>query len=100
MDTALAQIADDYFRCWMAAEPLTATELGVPGHDADVPDPSREAEDAYLAELDRIAARAGAVEPAALDTDERVTRSMLLRTIADRRAVCAARLDDVAVTAT
>jgi uncharacterized protein (DUF885 family) len=100
VDTDLARIADDYFRCWMAADPLTATEFGVPGHDADLPDPSRAAEDAQIAELDRIAARAGAVEPDTLDPGERVTRSMLLRTIADRRAELASRLSEVAVTAT
>jgi uncharacterized protein (DUF885 family) len=100
MDETLARTAEDYFRCWMRADPLTATESGVPGHDAEVPDPSREAEDAHLAELDRIAARAAAVDPAALDPQERVTRSMLLRLIADRRADLAARLSEVAVTAT
>jgi uncharacterized protein (DUF885 family) len=100
MDIDLARIADDYFRCWMAADPLTATEFGVPGHDAELPDPSREAEDAHLAELDRIATRAGAIDPVTLDPGERVTRSMLLRTIADRRAELASRLSEVAVTAT
>jgi len=100
MDTALARIAEDYFRRWMAADPLTATEFGVPGHDAEVPDPSLEAERAHLAELDRIAERARAVDPATLDAEERVTRSMLLRTIADRQAELAARLWEVAVTAT
>jgi uncharacterized protein (DUF885 family) len=100
MHTALAQIADDYFRRWMAADPLNATELGVPGHDAEVPDPSREAEEAYLADLDRLAERAGIVEPGALDPGERVTRSMLLRLIADQRAELRSRLAEVAVTAT
>jgi uncharacterized protein (DUF885 family) len=100
MDTELARIANDYFRRWMVADPFTATEFGVPGHDAEVPDPSREAEDAYAAELDRLATRARAVDPATLDPDERVTRSMLLRTIGDQRAELAARLSEVAVTAT
>jgi uncharacterized protein (DUF885 family) len=100
MDTDLARLADDYFRHWTAADPLTATEFGVPGHDAEVPDPSREAEETYLAELDRIAAQAQAVDPAGLHSDERVTRSMLLRLIGDQRAELAARLSEVAVTAT
>ena len=97
---ALARIADDYFRSWMAADPFTATEFGVPGYDAQVPDPSREAEDAHLAELDRIAARTRAVMPAGLDPGDRVTRSMLLRTVGDQRAALATRLGEVAVTAT
>ncbi|HZD03085.1 MAG TPA: DUF885 domain-containing protein [Actinomycetes bacterium] len=100
MDTDLARLADEYFRRRMAADPLTATELGVPGYDAEVPDPSREAEETYLAELDRIAAQARAVDPATLGPAERVTRSVLLRTIGDQRAELAARLSEVAVTAT
>jgi uncharacterized protein (DUF885 family) len=100
MDTELARIADDYFRAWMAADPFTATEFGVPGHDAEVPDPSRESEDAYLAGLEGIAARARALDPARLRPDERVTRSMLLRLIGDQRAELSARLSEVAVTAT
>jgi uncharacterized protein (DUF885 family) len=100
MDTELARLADDCFRRRMAADPITATEFGVPGYDAEVGDPSREAEAAHLAELDRIAARARALDPASLDEDDLVTRSMLLRTIGDERAELAARLSEVAVTAT
>jgi uncharacterized protein (DUF885 family) len=100
MDTELARLADDCFRRRMAADPLTATEFGVPGYDAEVADPSREAEAAHLAALDRIAARARALDPASLDGDDLVTRSMLLRTIDDERAGLAARLSEVAVTAT
>jgi uncharacterized protein (DUF885 family) len=100
MDAELARIADDYFRLWTAADPITATEFGVPGHDAEVPDPSREAQEVYLAELDRIAARALAVDSATLRPGERLTRSMLVRTVEDQRALLATQLFEVAVTAT
>ncbi len=97
---ALARLSDDYFRCWLTADPFTATEFGVPGYDAEVPDPGRAAEQAHLAELERIATEAAALDPRALDPQERVTRSMLERLAADRRAELAARLAEVAVTAT
>ena len=100
MDSDLARIADDYFRRWAAADPFTATEFGVPGFDAEVPDPIREAEDAYLADLDRIGERAQAVDEDTLDPGERVTRSMLLRMVDDQRALLGSRLSEVAVTAT
>jgi len=88
---ALARLSDDYFRCWLTADPFTATEFGVPGYDAEVPDPGRAAEQAHLAELERIATEAAALDPRALDPQERVTRSMLERLAADRRAELAAR---------
>ncbi len=100
MDLRLAQLSDELFRCWMAADPFTATEYGVPGYDAEVPDPSRAADRAYAAELDRIATAAAELDPRALDPGERVTRSMLERLAADRRTALAARLSEVAVTAT
>jgi uncharacterized protein (DUF885 family) len=100
MHAQLAQACDRYFRSWMAADPFTATEFGVPGYDAEVPDPSREADGARVAELDRLAAEAAAVDPAELLPDERVSRSMLLRQAADQREELGARLEEVAVTAT
>jgi uncharacterized protein (DUF885 family) len=100
MHAQLAQVCDRYFRSWMAADPFTATEFGVPGYDAEVPDPSRQAAAARAAELDRLAAEAAAVDPAELGPDERVSRSMLLRQCADQREELDARLEEVAVTAT
>src|SRR5919199_4421471 len=100
MHAQLAQVCDRYFRSWMAADPFTATEFGVPGYDAEVPDPSRQADAARAAELDRLAAEAAAIDPAELTPDERVSRSMLLRQCADQREELDARLDEVAVTAT
>src|SRR6266511_3197741 len=53
MDSQLARLCDAYIRSWMAADPFTATEFGVTGYDAEVPDPSREADSARIAELER-----------------------------------------------
>ena len=100
MHPELARVCDRYFRAWMAADPFSATEYGVPGYDAEVPDPSLQAEAARAAELARLEAEAAAIDPAGLTPDERVSRSMLLRQAADQREELAARLDEVAVSAT
>jgi uncharacterized protein (DUF885 family) len=100
MDAKLARLCDDYFRSWMASDPFTATEFGVPGWDAEVPDPSRDADRARMAELDRFGAEAAAIDPAPLTPDERVSRSMLLRLAADEREALQGRLAELAVTAT
>src|SRR6266700_2968955 len=100
MDSKLAQLCDAYFRSWMAADPFSATEFGVAGYDAEVPDPSRDADRARMAELARLGAEAARIDPAVLAPDERVSRSMLLRLAADEREELAGRLDELAVTAT
>jgi uncharacterized protein (DUF885 family) len=99
MDSKLAQLCDEYFRSWMASDPLTATEFGVPGWDAEVPDPSREADRARVAELERLGAEVARIDPAVLAPDERVSRSMLLRLAADEREALQGRLGELAVTA-
>ncbi len=100
MDTALARLCDEYFASRMAADPFIATEFGVPGYDAEVPDPSRPAVAAQIAELDRILAAGRSIDASVLDPVERVNRSMLLRLAADHRQDLAARLDELTVTAT
>lgn len=100
MDSALARLCDEYFRSWMAADPFAATEYGVAGYDAEVPDPGRDADTTRMAGLERVAAEAARIDPATLEPDERVSRSMLLRLAADQREELGARLDELAVTAT
>jgi uncharacterized protein (DUF885 family) len=100
MDSKLARLSDEYFRSWMAADPFTATEFGVAGWDAEVPDPSRDADRARMAELERVGAEAERIGPAGLAPDERVSRSMLLRLAADEREALDGRLHELAVTAT
>ena len=100
MDSQLARLCDAYFRSWMASDPFTATEFGVTGYDAEVPDPSREADSARIAELERLGAEVARLDPATLTPDERVSRSMLLRLAADEREELGGRLDELAVTAT
>jgi len=100
MDTRLALICERYFRSWMDADPFSATEFGVAGYDAEVPDPSRQADSARMAGLERIGAEAARIDPATLGPDERVSRSMLLALTAAERERLGARLEELAVTAT
>src|SRR6266516_1581431 len=78
MESKLAQLWDGYFGAWMAADPVSATEFGVAGYDAE----------------------AARIDPAVLAPAARVSRSMLLRLAADEREELAGRLDELAVTAT
>jgi uncharacterized protein (DUF885 family) len=97
---ALAELAERYFQVCMDASPFDATVWGVPGWDAEVPDLSEAAEaetDRRLAELGR---RLAAIDPARLGAQDRVTRSMLDRGVADRRAELAARWPELTVSAT
>jgi uncharacterized protein (DUF885 family) len=100
MASTLAQLCDRYFRSGMAADPFRATEYGVPGYDAEVPDPSRDADASRIAELERLGDEVARIDPAVLAPDERVSRSMLLRLAADEREERAGRLDELAVSAT
>jgi uncharacterized protein (DUF885 family) len=97
---ALAELAERYFQVCMDASPFDATMLGVPGWDAEVPDLSEAAAaetDRRLAELGR---RLAAIDPARLGAQDRITRSMLDRAVADRRAELAARWPELTVSAT
>ena len=96
---ALADLAEEYFRVLMDASPFDATMFGVPGWDAAVPDLSEDGDagtDRRLAGLER---RLGAVDPAGLGPQDRITLAMLGRGLADRRAELAARWPELTVSA-
>ncbi|PZF84724.1 DUF885 domain-containing protein [Jiangella anatolica] len=102
LDDPLTAVADEYFDLQMRADPLTATAFGVAGYDAEVPDPSREADQRRLDRLTALADRLAGIDPAGLDEQDRVTHAMLDRLLRDGRAVLAAGLGadafEVAVT--
>jgi len=100
VDLVLDRLADDYLGETLTADPFAATMAGVPGYDAEVPDPSREAGLAAARRLDAIAERAGAIDPATLDPADRTTRAVLLATARDDSARMVAGLDEFAVSAT
>ena len=96
----LGELAEDYFTAVMDASPFDATVLGVRGWDAEVPDLSEAAEDRTghrLADLER---RLAGVDQAPLGPQDRITRAMLARGLADHRAELAARWPELTVSAT
>jgi uncharacterized protein (DUF885 family) len=97
---ALGGLAEAYFEVLMDASPFDATVSGVRGWDAEVPDLSEAAEaetDRRLAGLER---RLAGIDPAGLGPQDRITRAMLARGLADRRAELAARWPELTVSAT
>jgi uncharacterized protein (DUF885 family) len=73
----LARLGEEFFEAVHAADPLTATQLGVPGFDALLPDPSRAGAAAAARRIGAIEDRVTAVDPALLGPDARVSRSVL-----------------------
>jgi uncharacterized protein (DUF885 family) len=100
VDRGLDRLADDYLAETLTADPFAATIAGVPGYDAEVPDPSREAGLGAARRLGAIAERAEAIDPSTLDPADRTTRAVLLATARDGSAQLAAALDEFAVSAT
>jgi uncharacterized protein (DUF885 family) len=100
VDLVLDRLADDYLAETLTADPFAATMAGVPGYDAEVPDPSREAGLAAARRLDAIAERAGAIDLSTLDAADRTTRAVLLASARDDSARMVAALDEFAVSAT
>jgi uncharacterized protein (DUF885 family) len=100
VDLGLERLADDYLTGTLTADPFAATVAGVPGYEAEVPDPSRAAELDLARRLDAIAERAGAIDPSALDPADRTTRAVLLASARNDAAQRRAALEEFAVTAT
>ncbi|WP_309112306.1 DUF885 domain-containing protein [Saccharothrix sp.] len=102
--TDLATLSADYFADLLEFDPFGATAFGVPGHDDAVPDPSRAADHARLDRLAGCRTRLNALDPHAGTPQDRVTRDMLDRLLADQEAELAAGLGvgafEVGVTAT
>lgn len=100
MDPELARLSDDYFRSWCAARPISATTSGVSGYDAEVPDPSRAADDRLRDRLARLAAGLAGIDPAPLPQADRVSHAMLSRLLRDRQEGLRHGLSEVSVSAT
>ncbi|HEX7146933.1 MAG TPA: DUF885 domain-containing protein [Actinomycetota bacterium] len=96
----LAELAEDYFTTIMDASPFDATVVGVRGWDAEAPDLSEAADDRTGRRLADLERRLAGVDPAQLGPQDRITRAMLARGLADRRAELAARWPELTVSAT
>ncbi len=77
--SSVAALADEYWEYVLSTvSPTTALLIGDHRYDDRLEDMSRQAEDEHMAKLDDIVARAGAIDPATLGTDDKVTRSVLI----------------------
>ncbi len=75
---ALDALAEDYWQTLLAANPMYATALGDRRFDDRLDDPSPEAKERLRGLTTTLRARAVAIDPAGLTTDDRVTRDALL----------------------
>jgi uncharacterized protein (DUF885 family) len=75
--TALAQLSEEFFEVAHTADPFGATQVGAPGFDALVPDPSREGAGRDAQQIARIEERLSHIDPGLLDQAGRVNRAVL-----------------------
>lgn len=76
---ALAAAADRAWRRTLRENPTMATQLGVPGYDDRLPDPSIGHAEAAVREARALLAEVEAIDESALSPSERITRAMLVR---------------------
>jgi uncharacterized protein (DUF885 family) len=95
----LAELADEYFRAFLVADPVAATLLGIPGFDDKVADPSREASQRHAETLRDLEVRLAALDVNELNRVDQTTRSILAFRLRCEQDVLAAGLAEVAVTA-
>ena len=73
----LGQLDRDFFVAMHEIDPLTATQLGVPGYDHLLPDPSRAGAEAGAARLAALEARLQTIDQGALDARDQVDREVM-----------------------
>jgi uncharacterized protein (DUF885 family) len=89
-DPALAALSEEFFEVQHTTDPFNATQLGVTGFDALVPDPSREASRRNAARVAAIEQRLASIDPDGLGEDDRINRAVL----ADLAAAARTDLED------
>lgn len=99
MSQRLARLGDEYFRASFAARPFAATAFGVPGFDAEVPDPSRAADGQLRSALSGIASALAEVDPRGLTGDDRISHSVLTSKLRYEQDTLRWGLHEVAVSA-
>jgi len=75
--TALTQLSEEFFDVAHTADPFGATQVGAPGFDALVPDPSRAGAARDARQIARIEERLGLIDPGLLDQAGRVNQAVL-----------------------
>jgi uncharacterized protein (DUF885 family) len=74
---ALAQLSEEFFEVAHTADPFGATQVGAPGFDALVPDPSRAGAGRDAQRIARIEERLSHIDPGLLDQAGRVNHAVL-----------------------
>ena len=74
---ALERLGDEFFEVVHCADPLTATQLGVPGFDALLPDPSRAGAALAARQLAAIEERLRGIDAAQLSAADRTGHAVL-----------------------
>jgi uncharacterized protein (DUF885 family) len=82
---ALERLGDEFFEVAHSTDPLTATQLGVPGFDALLPDPSRAGAARGAQRLAAIEAQVSAVDAAQLSAGDRTGHAVLAHLAAGAR---------------
>jgi uncharacterized protein (DUF885 family) len=73
----LARLSDQYFEVVHSTDPLSATQLGVSGFDARLPDPSRDGAARGAARIAAIERRLSEIDPASLAAADRTNHAVL-----------------------
>jgi uncharacterized protein (DUF885 family) len=73
----LGRLGEEYFEVVHTTDPFSATQLGVPGFDALVPDPSRAGAARGAERIARIEARLGDIDARLLGTADRTNHAVL-----------------------
>jgi uncharacterized protein (DUF885 family) len=81
----LARLSDEFFEVVHSTDPLTATQLGVPGFDARLPDPSRAGSARGAQRIAAIERELHAVDPAGLGRADRTGHAVLAHLAAGAR---------------
>lgn len=81
------RLLDQFIADELAADPTTATSLGVPGYDDRLPDLSSDGFAWRAASDDQWSARLTEVDEAALSADQRIDRELVLMTLRGRAIV-------------
>ena len=96
MSDDVDRLAEDYWTHYLATHPTSAHLLGEYAHTESFESASRAAEDAEIAALRSFAQRAETLDEAALDTQQRITRSVLLAGAVSQADLLEQRLTELA----
>jgi uncharacterized protein (DUF885 family) len=93
----LADLAAEYFDWKLRTEPISASLIGVHDHDSELGEFSRDAEDEGITQLRDFVSRASAFNPADLDSQDRITRDVLIFEAENAADVGETRMAEMAV---